>query len=99
MHNSDWVVPICLPFGEALRARIVNKMGEVAGWGLTNSENKRGTNFLQAVKVGISEIKEKKTNLIKVLHCTSYRYCRSISVNRFMAVAYILVSSNYASAV
>lgn len=43
--------PICLPFGQALLAKITDEMGEVAGWGLTNSEDKQGTDFLQTVKV------------------------------------------------
>lgn len=47
----EWVLPVCLPFGMTLVANITQQMSEVAGWGLTDSQNKKGTPYLQTVKV------------------------------------------------
>lgn len=47
----EWVIPICLPFGESLNLNLTNQTGEVAGWGLTSSDDEAGTPFLQTVKV------------------------------------------------
>lgn len=47
----EWVTPICLPFGDSLNLNLTNQIGEVAGWGLTNSDDEVGTPFLQTVKV------------------------------------------------
>lgn len=50
---TDWVVPICLPFAEVLHMSMAGEIGEVVGWGLTDSDDDHGTDVLQTLRVPI----------------------------------------------
>ncbi|KAJ6637210.1 CLIP domain-containing serine protease HP8 [Pseudolycoriella hygida] len=71
---SEWVTPICLPFGESLSLNLTNHTGEVAGWGLTNSDNEAGTPFLQTVKMPIHS-HERCQQLIRTLSLGNEQLC------------------------
>lgn len=63
------MVPICLPFGKILTANIIGQYGEVAGWGLIDSDDVTGTPYLQTVKVKFLNLyKNKKKKTIYIFH-------------------------------
>lgn len=53
---TEWVLPVCLPFGDTLDTVLVGQMAEVAGWGLTDSDNTRTSDWLQTVRVPVLEL-------------------------------------------
>lgn len=50
---SEWVLPVCLPFDDALHTVLLEQTAEVAGWGLTDSDDTHGTDFLQTLRVPV----------------------------------------------
>lgn len=51
---TEWVLPVCLPFGELLLANLTTSTAEAAGWGLTDLSKDEGTPHLQTLKVSFS---------------------------------------------
>lgn len=51
MAFLEWVLPICLPYGDMLTTDLTGTTAEIAGWGLTDSDNTAGTPYLQQLKV------------------------------------------------
>jgi hypothetical protein len=49
--NKAWVLPLCLPQNQTLKNSFINEKADVAGWGLTDSDNKDGSEILKTVKV------------------------------------------------